>query len=305
MLVVGERIHIISPRVKAAFESRDTQLIQEMALNQVKAGAHILDLNIGPSKKQGPAIMDWLVPAVQDVVEVPLSLDTTNAVAMEAGLKLCRSKPVLNSASAEAARMQAMVGLAAEYKSDLVALTLTDKGIPNEASERAAVALDLIAAAAEAGIGSERIFLDPLTLPVSADQPGVMQTVEAVRIFKQLTDPPVKTIVGLSNVSNGSPNEVRGLINRVMLVMCLGAGLDAAIVDPLDHELLDWARIVETRDESTAVGRLLINLYDAVAAMEDLDLGVVDMNDQAQVEIYKTWQILANKIIYAHSFLRV
>ncbi|MCL4465818.1 MAG: dihydropteroate synthase [Chloroflexi bacterium] len=305
MLVVGERIHIISPKVKAAFEGRDTQLIQEMALNQVKAGAHILDLNIGPSKKQGPAIMEWLVPAVQAVTDVPLSLDTTNAVAMEAGLKLCKVKPVLNSASAEAARMQAMVGLAAEYNSDLVALTLTDKGIPNESSERAAVALDLIAAAAEAGIGTERIFLDPLTLPVSADQPGVMQTVEAVRIFGQLSDPPAKSIVGLSNVSNGSPNEVRGLINRVMLVMCLGAGLDAAIVDPLDHELLDWARIVEKRDESTAKGKLLVSLYDAVAAMEDLDPAAVDMSDQEQVEIFKTWQILANKIIYAHSFLRV
>ncbi|MDA8219022.1 MAG: dihydropteroate synthase [Dehalococcoidales bacterium] len=305
MLVVGERIHIISPRVKAAFENRDTKAVQEMALQQVEAGADIIDLNIGPSKKHGPSIMEWLVPAVQEVTSVPLSLDTTNAVAMETGLRLCKQKAVLNSASAEANRMKAMVGLAAEYNADLVALTLTDKGIPNEASERAAVALDLIAAAAEAGIGTDRLFLDPLTLPVSADQPGVTQTIEAVRIFSQLSDPPVKTLVGLSNVSNGSPNEVRGLINRVFLVMCLGAGLNAAIVDPLDKELLDWAKMVETRDESTPVGKLLCAVYDSVANMEDLDPAVVDMNDQAQVEVYKTWQILANKIIYAHSFLRV
>ncbi|MHB1415055.1 MAG: dihydropteroate synthase [Chloroflexota bacterium] len=305
MLVVGERIHIISPRVKAAFENRDTKAVQEMALQQVEAGADILDLNIGPSKKHGPSIMEWLVPAVQEVTKVPLSLDTTNAVAMETGLKMCKQKAVLNSASAEANRMKAMVGLAAEYNADLVALTLTDKGIPNEASERAAVAIDLIAAAAEAGIGTDRLFLDPLTLPVSADQPGVTQTIEAVRIFSQLSDPPVKTLVGLSNVSNGSPNEVRGIINRVFLVMCLGAGLDAAIVDPLDKELQDWAKIVETRDESTPVGKLLCAVYDSVANMEDLDPAVVDMNDQAQVEVYKTWQILANKIIYAHSFLRV
>lgn len=305
MLVVGERIHIISPRVKAAFDSRDTQLVQEMALSQVKAGADILDLNIGPSKKQGPAIMQWLVPAVQAVVDVPLSLDTTNAEAMECGLKLCKTAPVLNSASAEAKRMSAMIGLAAQYNASLVALTLTDKGIPNEAAERASVALDLMAAAGEAGIGSERLFIDPLVLPVSADQPGVMQTVEAVRIFTQLADPPVKTIVGLSNVSNGSPNEVRGLINRVMLVMCLGAGLDAAIVDPLDKELLEWVKIVETRDESTGKGKLLVALADAVANMEDLDRAAVDQSEQDQVEIYKTWQILANKIIYAHSFLWV
>ena len=110
MLVVGERIHIISPRVKAAFENRDTKFIQEMALAQVKAGAQVLDLNIGPSKKQGPAIMEWLVPAVQEVTDVQLSLDTTNAAAMEAGLKLCKCSALLNSASAEAARMQAMIG---------------------------------------------------------------------------------------------------------------------------------------------------------------------------------------------------
>ncbi|MHB1132010.1 MAG: dihydropteroate synthase [Chloroflexota bacterium] len=305
MLVIGERIHIISPRVKQAFETRDTQLVQEMALTQAKAGAHIIDLNIGPSKKHGPSIMEWLVPAVQDVVDVPLSLDTTNAVAMEAGLKLCTQGAIVNSASAEAARMQAMIGLAAEYKADLVALTLTDKGIPNEAAERASVALDLIAAASEAGIGTDHIFLDPLTLPVSADQPGVMQTIEAVRIFGQLSDPPVKTVVGLSNVSNGSPNEVRGLINRVMLVMCLGAGLDSAIVDPLDRELLDWAHVVEQRDESTPRNKLLVAIADSVANMEDLDPSAVDMKDQEQLEIFKTWQILANKIIYAHSFLRV
>ncbi|MHB1004659.1 MAG: dihydropteroate synthase [Chloroflexota bacterium] len=305
MQVIGEKIHIISPRVKAAFEARDTALMQDMALQQAKAGADFIDLNIGPSKKQGPSIMEWLVPAVQAVTDTPLSLDTTNAEAMEAGLKLCKQQPVINSASAESTRMNKMVGLAATYNTKLVALTLTDKGIPNEASERAAVALDLIAAAAEAGISTERLFLDPLILPVSADQPGVTQTVESIRIFKQLADPPVNTVVGLSNVSNGSPNEIRPLINRVMLMMCLGAGLDAAIVDPLDSELLDWVRVVETRDESTGKGKLLIALYDAVASMEDLDFGAVDQADQDQVDIYKTWQILANKIIYAHSFLRV
>ncbi|MHB9092255.1 MAG: dihydropteroate synthase [Chloroflexota bacterium] len=305
MQVIGEKIHIISPRVKAAFEARDTALMQDMALQQAKAGADFIDLNIGPSKKQGPSIMEWLVPAVQAVTDTPLSLDTTNAEAMEAGLKLCKQQPVINSASAESTRMNKMVGLAATYNTKLVALTLTDKGIPNEASERAAVALDLIAAAAEAGISTERLFLDPLILPVSADQPGVTQTVESIRIFKQLADPPVNTVVGLSNVSNGSPNEIRPLINRVMLMMCLGAGLDAAIVDPLDSELLDWVRVVEPRDESTGKGKLLIALYDAVASMEDLDFGAVDQADQDQVDIYKTWQILANKIIYAHSFLRV
>ena len=162
----------------------------------------------------------------------------------------------------------------------------------------------LAPAASDGSETAAGVLLHPVDAS-TADQPGVMQTVEAVRIFKQISDPPVKTIVGLSNVSNGSPNEVRGLINRVMLVMCLGAGLDAAIVDPLDSELLEWVRIVETRDESTPKGKLLCAIYDAVANMEDLDPSVVDMKDREQVEIFKTWQILANKIIYAHSYLKV
>jgi len=182
---------------------------------------------------------------------------------------------------------------------------MTQQGIPTSADGRAELGFEIVNAAAERGVTSDMLFLDPLTLPVSADQPGVMMTLESVRMFKGLADPPVRSVVGLSNVSNGAPAENRPLINRVFLVMLLGAGLDAAIIDPLDRDLMEAVRIVEAKDTSTPVGKLLCALHDSVAAGELLEQDAVDMSDPAQVDIWKTVRILRNDVIYADSYLRV
>ncbi|HZK67567.1 MAG TPA: dihydropteroate synthase [Chloroflexota bacterium] len=305
MLVIGENIHIISPKVKAAIEEHDIEFFLNLARRQAAAGAGYVELNIGPSRKRGVEMMQWLVPAVQDVIDVPLSLDTTNADAIEAGLKLCKRKALINSTSAEQVRLDRLLPLAAEYKSAIIALTMTEQGIPNSADGRAELGYDLINAAAGYGITPDQLFLDPLTLPVSADQPGVQVTVEAIRMFKGLADPPVKTVVGLSNVSNGALSENRPLINRVFLVMLLGAGLDSAIIDPLDAKLMDTVRTVETQDASTGEGRLLCALYNAYAAGESISPDDVDMSDPAQLDIWKTVRVLRNDVIYADSYLRV
>jgi 5-methyltetrahydrofolate corrinoid/iron sulfur protein methyltransferase len=306
VIIIGERIHVISPRVKAAFDNRDTCFLQDLAMRQVNAGAQFVDLNIGPARKTGLELMPWVVETVQAMTGTPLSLDTTNADAMEAGLRVCKNKSMVNSTSAQPERMEKVIPLAAEHNSDLIALTLTEKGIPPEATGRAEVAMQLIEAAAQAGIGSDRLYLDPLVLPVGADQAGAGQTIEAIRFFKAIADPAPFTVIGLSNISNGSPHEIRGLINRAFLVMAMGAGLDAAIADPNDRQLMEAVRIVEARDESTGVGRLLVALRDSVANMEEeLDPSVVDMDDPAQVDIFKTVRILQNKTLYAHSYLKV
>lgn len=305
MIIVGERIHVISPKVKAAFEARDAQAIQHLALRQAEAGANFIDLNIGPAKKTGLAVMPWLVDTVQQVTDVPLSLDTTNAEAIEAGLLRVNKTAMLNSTSAQPARQESMLPLAAKYGTYLVALTLTEQGIPGDATGRADVAMGLLEAINAAGIGTDKVFLDPLVLPVSADQCGCETTIEAIRYFKQLADPAPKTIVGLSNVSNGSPNEIRPLINRVYLALLMGAGLDAAIIDPNDEGMMETIRIVEQRDESTPAGKLLVALVDATAAMEELEPAIVDMSDPAQADIFKTVRVLTNKTLYAHSYLRV
>ncbi len=305
MLVIGENIHIISPRVKTAIEEQDGEFFRALAQRQVAAGANYVELNIGPSRKRGTEIMPWIVQAVQDSITVPLSLDTTNADAIEAGLKVCKRTPLINSTSAEVARRNRLFPMAAEFKAPIIALGMTEQGIPNTADGRAELGFELINAAAEFDISPENLFLDPLVLPISADQPGVQVTVEAIRMFKGLSDPPVKTTVGLSNVSNGAPNENRPLINRVFLVMLLGVGLDSAIVDPLDTKLMEAVRIVESQDTSTGVGKVLCALYNAYAAGDHLTQDSVDMHDPEQVEIWKTVRILQNEVIYADSYLRV
>src|SRR5450759_4192866 len=207
MLIIGENIHIISPKVKAAIDEQDAEFFRALTQKQVAAGAHYVELNIGPSKKRGTEIMPWIVQAVQDSIDVPLSLDTTNADAIEAGLKVCKRTPLINSTSAELARRNRLFPMAAQYKAPIIALGMTEQGIPNTADGRAELGFELISAAAEYDVSPENLFLDPLVLPISADQPGVQVTVEAIRMFKGLSDPPVKTTVGLSNVSNGAPNE--------------------------------------------------------------------------------------------------
>jgi 5-methyltetrahydrofolate corrinoid/iron sulfur protein methyltransferase len=134
VLIIGENIHIISPRVKEAIEARDAAGIQQMAREQVEAGAGILDLNIGPQRKFGHEVMPWIVQTVQEVCDVPLSLDTTNLAAMEAGLKICRRKAMLNSASADPERLDPIMQLAAKYDARVIALTMGVEGIPTAAS---------------------------------------------------------------------------------------------------------------------------------------------------------------------------
>ncbi len=306
MLIIGENIHIIAPRVREAVNNRDTAYIQKLALAQWNAGAQVIDLNIGPQKKAGVEIMEWIVDAVQEAIpDVVLSLDTTNAAAIEAGLKKCKNKPFINSTSAEEERLAAMAPLAAKYGANIIALTMTKAGIPVSAEDRFNIAMEiLLPKLTEAGVPVENIYFDPLVLTVAGSQEYVPNAVEAVRLMK-LWDPPLNTVVGLSNVSNQVSHENRSLINRTYLVMLMAVGLDAAIADPLDNELMRFMRIVENRDDSTPVGRLLLHLYDTTQAMEPFDPSVVDMNDPEQVAIYKTVRILKNEVIFADSYLRM
>jgi 5-methyltetrahydrofolate corrinoid/iron sulfur protein methyltransferase len=305
MLIIGENITIGTDSVQNAIQERDAEAIQSKAIAQVEHGAHMLDLNIGPQKRLGAEVMEWIVDAVQDVVDVPLCLDTTNIAALEAGLKRCKKQAMLNSTSADPERLQSVMPLAAKYGASVIALTMT-KSIPPTAEGRAQLAMEvLIPKAMELGIPPEDLYLDPLVLTVQGMQDYAPQTLESLRYFKQLADPAPMTVVGLSNVSNQVSWEQRSLINRTFLVMLMAAGLDAAIANPLDEEQNEFIRVVEERDDSTPMGKLLVSLYDAVAAMDELDPSVVDMDDPEQAAIWKTVQILQNQVIYAEGYLRM
>ncbi len=305
MLIIGENIHIISPHIKEAIANRDTAAIQKLALEQAAAGAGILDLNIGPQKKEGVEVMRWMTEAVQEVTDLPISFDTTNLEAIRAGLRLAKVQDMVNSASAEPQRLADVPPVAAEFGARLIALTMGAAGIPVTAEERVAIAIEtLIPRAVELGIPMENLYLDPLFMTVSGCQEYCPPAIEAVRYIKLGMDPAPMTTGGLSNVSNRVPAEGRSLLNRVYMAMMMAVGLDSAIADPLDKELMKVIRIVETRDDSSAAGSLLLLLHDRVAAMEELEAGDVDMNEPDQVEIWKTYQVLMNKVIYTDNYLR-
>jgi 5-methyltetrahydrofolate corrinoid/iron sulfur protein methyltransferase len=306
MYIIGENLHIISPRVKEAVAERDIKFFQNSAVEQVEAGADAVDLNIGPQKKAGHEILPWMVKGVQDVVDVPLVLDTTNLTAIEEALKVAKRQCIINSTSAEEERLATVPALAKEYNAKLIALTMAKAGIPVSAEERVNIALEyLIPRAMELDIPLPDLLIDPLVLTVSGCQEYCPECVEAVRILKVAGDPPPMTNVGLSNVSNAVPNEMRPLINRTYLIMLMAVGVDYVIADPFDQEQNQFIRIVNERDDSTGLGKLLLTLYDKTLEMDRLTADDVDMGDPEQVDVFKTVQVLYNDVIYTDSYLRV
>jgi 5-methyltetrahydrofolate corrinoid/iron sulfur protein methyltransferase len=305
MYIIGENIHIISEKVKEALKERDAKFFQELAVKQVEAGAQALDLNLGPRKKDGEEIFPWMVETVQAVVDVPLSFDTTNLAGIEAGLKkITKAQPIINSTSAEPERLEKVPLVAKQYNTRLIALTMGKSGIPVGADERVGIAIEaLIPRMVEIDFPMQDLIIDPLVLTVSGCQQYCPELIGAVRTLPVAWDPSPAISVGLSNVSNAVPNEHRPLINRVYLAMLMGVGLQMMIANPMDTEQNEVVRIIETRDESTAVGRLYLKIADRIAAMDEPQMEDVDFSDPEQVAIWKTVQILLNKVIYADGYL--
>ncbi|UCF29410.1 MAG: dihydropteroate synthase [Chloroflexota bacterium] len=306
MYIIGENIHIISEKVKAALREKDTKFFQDLAVKQVEGGAQALDINLGPRKKDWEEVFPWMVETVEAVADIPLSFDSTNLMGIEAGLKkVTKAQPIINSTSAEPERLEKVPLLAKEYDTKLIALTMGSGGIPVGADERVTIALEqLIPRMQEIDYPMENLIIDPLVLTVSGCQEYCPELLEAVRTLQYAWDPPPAVSVGLSNVSNAVPRENRPLINQVYCAMLMGVGLNMMIADPLDDELKETIRIIEESDDSTPVGKLYLKIAERIANMEEPTVEDVDLNDPKQVEIWKTVQVLQNKVIYADSYLQ-
>ena len=271
MYIIGENIHIISQSVKDALKARDAEYFQESAIRQVEAGAQAVDLNMGPRKKDWEEVFPWMVKTVEAVVDVPLVFDTTNVFGMEAGLKtVTKAQPILNSTSAEPERLEKVPLLAKQYNARLIGLTMAKAGIPVSADERVGIALEsLIPRCLELDIPISDLIIDPLALTVSGCQEFCPELIGAVQTLPYAWDPAPAVSVGLSNVSNAVPHENRPLINRTYCAMLMGAGLQMMIADPFDEKLMETVRVIEERDDSTAVGGLYLKIADRVASMEE------------------------------------
>ena len=236
MLIISERINGLFTSVGKAIDDRDAAFIQDLASRQVQRGAQALDINVGPGREDGPAAMEWLVSTVQEVTSVPLSLDTSGPKTMEAGLRAAKNRVIMNSTTAENKRMDRFFPLCREYDAEIICLCMDERGVPNSSDARAEMAMLMMTKAMEHDIMPDRLYLDPLVLPASAAQDQGRKVIQAVQMFQSLNDPAPRTVVGLSNVSNGTKQ--RSLLNRTYLAMLMGAGLTAAICDPEDPELM-------------------------------------------------------------------
>ena len=305
MYIIGENIHIISEKVKEALAARDREFFMDLAVKQVEAGAKAVDINLGPRKKDFAEVWPWIIESVETVVDVPLSIDTTNVDGMEAALKsIKKAQPILNSTSAEPERLEKVPLLAKKYGAKVIALTLRPEGIPIEADARVTIAVEqLIPRMMEIDFPMDDLIIDPLVLTVSGCQQYCPHLIETVRTLQYAWDPAPKISVGLSNVSNAVPNENRPLINRVYLSMLMGVGLQMMIANPLDEKQNDVIKWIEGKDTSTPLARVYNKIADRTAASEEIEMSDFDMSDPDQAAIWKTTQILLNKVIYADSYL--
>ena len=232
--IIAEKINGTRRTVGAAILARDTVLIADLATRQAAAGATWIDVNAGTSPDREPDDLAWLVEIVQGAVEVPLSIDTANPRALEAALARVARTPLVNSISGERSRLEGVLPLAAAAGSPVVALALDDHGIPTGADDRLAVIRRLVEATRGAGIPDERVYLDPLVMTLSTNTESALIALDVMRTIRA-EFPAAHMTSGLSNVSFGLP--VRSLVNRTYLTLAISAGLDSAILDPLDRDL--------------------------------------------------------------------
>ncbi len=304
MILIGENIHVISKSVREALVSRDEKFIGELV--KLQKNMDYIDLNVGPAKGDMEGILPWLSSIVKKESDLNISFDTTNFDEMKRGLEAFSGKSFINSTSKDEPRLNKMTDLALEFDSNLIALTLSkETGIPKTSDGRLEIAFEIYEKCMEKGIDSSKIFFDPLILPVSVDQSQAVEALNTIKMIKESFEPPVKTVIGLSNISNGSPKEMRGLINRVFAVLAYGAGLDAAIIDAKDTELVRIFRMLEKQSPQNGIDELYISLANMISDFSDLNDIIYDKSSAEQTKIIKTAGILLNNEIYSHSFTQI
>jgi 5-methyltetrahydrofolate corrinoid/iron sulfur protein methyltransferase len=291
---IAESINIMGTRIGKAMKKRDPEPIQLMANEEVADGADFLDLNIGPARKEGPELMPWIVNVTEEITDCPLSLDTTNADALIAGMKAAGNprNHIMNSISLQPERMEKLIPVAADTGCNVVGLLWGVDGMPRDSNERAAMTVDLSMAMNEAGIPNEKILIDPIATPITLGSDQVMSGLEFMVMLSDIA-PGIKSTIGLSNVSNGVSAEKRPYLNRTFLAMLMKHGIWSAIVDTYDHELIKLAH-----------GQMpqLLKLVHDIMDENEPDLSTLSPKE---MEYYKTTRVLMGKTIFSESWLEL
>jgi len=300
MLLIGENLNVIIKKIGTAMKEKDPKPIQEMAIAEANAGVDYIDINLGPARKGGGELMEWIVKTLQEVVDTPLYLDTINAEAIEAGLRVYKNKKgkaVINSIMARPESIEAKFPLAQKYDAGIVALLWGPSGLPRDANERGVLAAELMQKAMEYGIPNEDIWIDPIITPITSPQSQVQVPgcIEFMKMFKDLQEiaPGIKSTCGLSNVSNGAPNHLRPILNQTYLVMIERYGMSSAIIDAFDEEIKMFAR--GKRENLT---KLIYRVMDK----DQIDLKSLSKEGADYV---KTTKILMGQMLYSDSWLEM
>jgi 5-methyltetrahydrofolate corrinoid/iron sulfur protein methyltransferase len=301
MILFGESLNVISNVIGREFKEADPAKrnpvpIQEEVVRQKELGMDYIDINLGPAKKFGTELMPWVINVVQEAVpDMPLLLDTSNIDAIEAGLKMIKpaSKPhIINSIMARPERYEKMVPLAAEYDADFVALMWGPDGLPRDENERAALAVELLYFANEAGIENERIWVDGIVTPVNIQQQQLMSLLNFQMMIEDIA-PGAKSTCGLSNISNGPPDHLRGILNQTYMCMLWKYGMKSVIADPLDKQ-----------QTSIAKGQRQ-DIVDLIWGMMDGDTPDINSLDKELQDYVKTYRVIMGETLYSDSWLEI
>jgi cobalamin-dependent methionine synthase I len=243
MIIIGEKINSTLKSIRPAMEARDQAAIVDLAKRQQEAGDCYLDVNAGMFYENEIEILQWLIETIQSAVKVPLTIDSPNAKAILAGLKANKNgKPIVNSITGEKERLKSVLPLVAQYGTGVIALCMDDRGMPETAGERVEIAHDLIAALTREGVPLGDIFIDPMIRPIGTGSQYGVVALETIRTVRN-EYPDVHIACGLSNISFGIP--ARKVVNQAFLVAAMTAGLDCAILDPLDKKLMTFLYATE------------------------------------------------------------
>ncbi|MBN1841633.1 MAG: dihydropteroate synthase [Deltaproteobacteria bacterium] len=297
MILIGENLNVMVKRIGQAIKERDPKPIQGLAVAEAEAGVDYIDINLGPARKGGEELMEWMVKTIQEVVDLPLYLDTTNAKAVEAGLKVYENrlgKAVINSIMCRPERMEQQIPMVTRYDAGMVALLWGPEGMPRDAAERGVLAADILQRAVEAGVAGEDIWVDPIITPVNVQQNQLLecnQFMSELAMIAEVLAPGCKSTCGLSNVSNGAPDHLRPILNRTYMIMLEKFGMKSCIVDAFDKDQHKIAR--GKLPEITALVHQVVDGNDPI--MENLS--------KEAKEYVKTARVLLGHSLYTDSWL--
>jgi 5-methyltetrahydrofolate corrinoid/iron sulfur protein methyltransferase len=290
---IGENLNVVTTVYGQAMKERNPKPLQEIALQEAEAGVDYIDVNIGPARKGGEELMAWIVKTIQEVVpNTPLALDTSNIAAMEAGLKVHKGKAIINSIMARPERMDGMMPLVRKYNAFMIGLLWGPEGMPRDEHERGMLTAEILAKAAEYDIQNEDIWFDPIIAPLNIQQNQLIAALEFMKMLQDMA-PGAQSTCGLSNSSNGVPDEIRPIINRTYVIMLQRYGMTSAIVDAFDLDLADVVK--GKKPEAVKI------VYDI---MDGKSVDIPSMSKEMQ-NYAKTARVIMGQVLFSNSWLEI